>query len=90
MPEWGLVAGLPDRCSRGRERIPNLNSILYHDGEKLLKGETRRRKQREIASVREFPYAGVGFGGGIAGPVQPRPRTHSQLHPMIWREAVEG
>jgi hypothetical protein len=48
MPEWGLVAGSPDRCSRGRERIPN--SIL--DGEKLWKGEPERRKQRTRASVR--------------------------------------
>jgi hypothetical protein len=47
-PEWGLVAGLPDRpgSSRGRERIPC--SIL--DDEKLWKGE--RRKQRTRASVR--------------------------------------
>ena len=46
MPEWGLVAGSPDWCCRGRERIPN--SIL--DGEKLCKEE--RRKQRTRASVR--------------------------------------
>ena len=36
MLEWGLVAGSPDRRSRGRERIPS--SIL--EGEKLWKGET--------------------------------------------------
>jgi hypothetical protein len=46
MPELVLVAGSPDRCSRGSERIPN--SIL--DGEKLWKGG--RQKQRTRASVR--------------------------------------
>ena len=27
------------------------------------------------------PYARVGVGGENAGPVQPRPRTHSLVHP---------
>ena len=58
MPEWGLVAGLLDRCSRGRERIPN--SIL--DGEKLWKGE--RRKQRTRASVRGGARSACGRAAG--------------------------
>jgi hypothetical protein len=37
MPECELVAGSPDRCSRGRECIPS--SII--DGEKLWKGDRR-------------------------------------------------
>ena len=58
MPEWGLVARSPDRCSRGRERIPN--SIL--DGEKLWKGE--RRKQRTRASVRVGSRSACGGAAG--------------------------
>jgi hypothetical protein len=60
MPEWGsrLVAGSPDRCSRGRERIPS--SIL--DGEKLWKGE--RRKQRTRASVRVGARSACGGAAG--------------------------
>ena len=54
----GLVAGSPDRCSRGRERIPN--SIL--DGEKLWKGE--RRKRRTRASVRVGARSACGGAAG--------------------------
>jgi hypothetical protein len=64
MPEWGFVdsegLGSPDRCSRGRERIPC--SIL--DSEKLWKGE--RRKQRTRASVRVGARSACGRAGSVA------------------------
>jgi hypothetical protein len=66
MPEWGsrLVArlglGSPDRCSRGRERIPNF--IL--DGENLWKGDSERRKQRTRASVRVGARSACGGAAG--------------------------
>jgi hypothetical protein len=73
MPEWGLVAGSPDWCSRGRERIPNsiLDGASDSDGErglKLWKGE--RRKQRttpshwQRASVRVGARSACGGGAG--------------------------
>jgi hypothetical protein len=62
MPEWGsrLVARSPDRCSRGRERIPNF--IL--DGENLWKGDSERRKQRTRASVRVGSRSACGGAAG--------------------------